>query len=145
MPVVEKSALVEYLPAQLFALVERIEDYPAFLPWCAGAEVHRRDEHITVATIHVNYHGIKFHFSTENDKQPVAMMTMKLRDGPFQRMAGEWRFIALGDQACKVQCRLDYEFSSALLGKTLGPVFNHIAGTFVDSFIKRARQIHGAG
>ncbi len=143
MPVVEKSALVEYTPAQMFALVERVEDYPVFLPWCAGSEIHQRTEHETVATIRVNYHGIKFHFSTGNDKQPATMMTMKLRDGPFQRMEGEWRFIPLGEHGCKVQCRLDYEFSSALLGKTLGPVFHRIAGTFVESFIKRAGQVYG--
>ena len=143
MPVVEKSALVEYTPSRMFALVDRVEDYPEFLPWCAGAEIHRRTDLETVATVHINYYGIRFHFSTENAKQPVSMMNVKLRDGPLKRMEGGWRFIPLGENGCKVEFRLDYEFSSALLGKTLGPVFNRIAATVVDSFIKRARQTHG--
>ena len=29
-----------------------------------------------------------------------------------------------------------------ILEKALGPVFNHIVGTFVDSFVKRAHQVY---
>ena len=144
MPVVEKSALVEYTPSEMYALVDGVERYPEFLPWCAGTEIHQRTDTKTVATIRVNYHGIKFDFSTENDKQPMSTMHIKLRDGPLKRMEGGWRFIPLGEHGCKVEFRLDYEFSNALLGKTLGPVFNRIASTFVESFVKRAGQIHGA-
>ena len=144
MPIVEKSALVEYTAAQMFELVDRVEDYPEFLPWCGGAEAHRRSGEKTVATIHINFHGIKSKFSTENEKQPVAWISMKLIDGPFKRMEGGWRFTPLGDTACKVEFRLDYEFSARVLEKTLGPVFHKITATFVESFINRARQLHGA-
>lgn len=143
MPVVEKSALVEYTAAQMFDLVDHVEDYPKFLPWCGGAEAHQRSGDKTVATIHINFHGIKSQFSTENDTQPGSAMSMKLIDGPFKRMEGGWRFTALGETACKVEFRLDYEFSSKLLEKTLGPVFNKITATFVESFINRARKLHG--
>jgi ribosome-associated toxin RatA of RatAB toxin-antitoxin module len=143
MPLVEKSALVAHTPAEMFELVDRVEEYPLFLPWCGGTELHERTDGRTVATIRINYHGLKLHFSTENTKQAVSAMHMKLREGPFQRMTGDWRFTPLGDQACKVEFRLDYEFSSKLVQKTLGPVFNKITETFVDSFVKRARQLYG--
>lgn len=143
MPVIEKTALVEYPQSQMFELVEQVEHYPEFMPWCGGTEVHRRTDDKIVATIHINYHGIKAHFSTENDKEPPDCMTINLRHGPFQRLEGVWRFIPLGDTACKIDFRLDYEFSSRLLEKALGPVFHKVASSFIDAFIRRAAQIHG--
>ncbi|AWI81050.1 MAG: ubiquinone-binding protein [Betaproteobacteria bacterium HGW-Betaproteobacteria-13] len=142
---VKKLVLIEFTPAQMFELVDRCEDYPQFLPWCGGTEVHQRTEKITGATIHINYHGIKAHFSTENEKHPPTEMIIRLTDGPFNHLDGNWRFTALGDTACKVEFNLHYEFSSKLLEKVLGPVFNHIANTFVDSFVKRAAQVYAKG
>jgi ribosome-associated toxin RatA of RatAB toxin-antitoxin module len=142
MALVEKSVLIERTPAQMFALVDRIEDYPAFLPWCGGADLHQRTPTLTAATVHINYHGLKSHFSTENTKQEPTLMDIRLTDGPFTHMDGHWRFTPLGDTACKVEFRLHYEFSSQLLEKALGPVFHHIANTFVDSFVKRAQKVY---
>ena len=139
---VKKLVLIEFTPAQIFELVDRCEDYQQFLPWCGGAEVHKRTETITAATLHINYHGIKAHFSTENDKRYPYEMTLRLTDGPFTHLDGHWLFTPLGDTACKVEFQLRYQFASKLLEKVLGPVFNHIANTFVDSFVKRAGQIY---
>jgi len=139
---VSKLVFIEFTAAQMFELVDRCEDYPQFLPWCGGAEVHTRTDTHTVATIHINYHGIKAHFSTENEKRPPHEMLIRLKEGPFRHLNGHWRFTALGDAACKIEFGLHYEFSSKLLEKALGPVFNHIANTFVDSFVKRAMQLY---
>lgn len=143
MAIVEKTVLIERPPAQMFDLVDRVEDYPQFLPWCGGAELHERTTSTTVATLHINYHGLKSHFSTSNEKEAPHWMNIRLRDGPLKQLDGSWRFIPLGDVACKIEFKLHYEFSSKLLEKALGPVFNHIANTFVESFVKRANQRHG--
>ena len=127
----------------MFVLVDGVEDYPAFLPWCGGVELRERTPTRTAATIHINYHGLKSHFSTENTKEEPFLMDIRLTYGPFAHMDGHWRFTPLGDTACKVEFRLHYEFSSQLLEKALGPVFNHIANTFVDSFVKRAQKVYG--
>ena len=140
---VKKLVLIEFTPAQMFELVDRCEDYPQFLPWCGGTEVNKRTDAITAATIHINYHGIKAHFSTENEKHPPNEMIIRLTDGPFNSLDGNWKFTPLGDAACKVEFNLHYQFASKLLEKVLGPVFNHIANTFVDSFVKRAAQVYG--
>ncbi len=139
---VKKTVLIEFTPAQMFELVDRCEDYSQFLPWCGGAEVLRRTDAVTAATLHINYHGIKAHFSTENEKRYPHEMLIRLTEGPFSRLDGGWRFIPLGEAACKVEFYLHYEFSSRLLEKVLGPVFSHIAGTFVESFVKRAGQVY---
>lgn len=142
MALVEKSVLIARTPQQMFDLVDRVEDYPQFLPWCGGTELLARTAEITAARIHVNYHGIKAHFATENPKDPPHWMNITLRDGPFRRLDGGWRFTALGEAGCKVEFRLHYEFSSKLLEKALGPVFGHIVNTFVDSFVKRAHYVY---
>tara|TARA_R110002049_G_scaffold16646_9_gene66084 strand:- start:683 stop:1126 length:444 start_codon:yes stop_codon:yes gene_type:complete len=142
---VSKTVLIEFTPEQMFELVDRCEDYPQFLPWCGGAEVHERDEERTVATVRVNYHGIKTHFTTENLKTRPTEMHLRLRDGPFRRLEGGWFFKPLGETACKIEFRLHYEFEHKLFEKAFGPVFSHIANTFVDSFVKRAGQVYPGG
>jgi ribosome-associated toxin RatA of RatAB toxin-antitoxin module len=143
MAVVEKSVLIERTPAQMFDLVDQVEEYPKFLPWCGGSVLHERTDILTVATLHINFQGIKAQFSTTNAKEKPLWMSIKLRDGPFRMMDGGWRFTALGETACKVEFRLQYEFSSKLLEKALGPLFNRIVNTFVESFVKRADQVYG--
>ena len=143
MPEVNRSVLVSHTPEQMFALVDAVERYPEFLPWCGGAIVSFRDETRTRATVNISYHGVKRSFTTENTKRPPTEMVMRLVEGPFRDLDGEWRFTALGERGCKVEFRLRYEFSSRLLAKLLGPVFDFIANSFVDAFVKRAEQLHG--
>lgn len=143
MPEVVKTVLVAYTPAEMFTLVDAVEDYPAFLPWCGGSELHLRDDEITEATIHIRYLQVKQHFSTRNTKQFPSVMQLRLKEGPFRALDGEWRFKPLGDAACKIEFTLRYEFSSTLLAKLLGPVFGHIADTLVDAFVRRAEVVYG--
>lgn len=143
MAVVHKSVFLGYSAAQMFALVERVEDYPKFLPWCGGAEVSQRDGNRLVATIAINYHGIKQSFTTENINVPPTSMKMRLLEGPFKHLDGTWNFKPLRDDACKVEFDLHYEFSNRLLEQIIGPVFNMIANSFVDSFSKRAEVVYG--
>lgn len=145
MATVKKLVLIEYTPQQMFDLVDRVEEYPKFLPWCGGTELLDRTEQITRARLHINYHGIKSDFSTENDKVYPTHMLIKLVEGPFHHLEGTWDFTPLGDRACKVDFTLHYEFSSKLIEKAVGPVFSHIANTFVDSFVKRAEQVYPRG
>jgi len=140
--VVQKKLLVGYSAQQMFALVDAVEAYPQFLPWCSGTEVLYRDESRTRATIRVNYHGVKQSFTTENAKEPPHRMTARLVEGPFRVLDGEWHFTPLAEQACRIDFRLHYEFSSKLLEKLVGPVFSYIANTMVDAFVKRADKLY---
>jgi ribosome-associated toxin RatA of RatAB toxin-antitoxin module len=143
MALVEKSVLIEYPAAQMYALVEDVAAYPEFLPWCGGTEILKREGEITRAAITIDFRGIKQRFATENRAHPPQLIEMSLVDGPFRQLDGNWRFKALGDNACKIEFRLHYEFSSKLLEKIVGPVFHFIASTFVDAFVKRAQQLYG--
>lgn len=143
MSVVEKSVLVGYSPQQMFDLVDAVEAYPQFLPWCDTAEVLHRDAATTRATLHINYHGITQKFTTENTKAPPLEMTVRLVEGPFRILDGSWRFTPLSDHACRIEFRLRYEFSSRILEMLVGPVFSYIANTMVDAFVTRAEKLYG--
>jgi len=142
MALVERSVIIEHTPAQMFALVDDVENYPLFLPWCGGADVAERTETRTRATIRINYLGIATQFSTENTKEMPLRMDIRLVEGPFAHLTGGWRFIPLGPVACKIEFRLEYEFSSSLLEKAMGPVFKGITESFIESFVNQARRVY---
>jgi ribosome-associated toxin RatA of RatAB toxin-antitoxin module len=138
MPTVRKSALVSHPPEAMFELVEDVEQYPAFLPWCASAEVYERTPEVTRARLDIAYGGLRTHITTRNAKDPPHGMTLEFVDGPFERFRGEWRFVALGDTGCRVEFSLEYALASAALRAVLGPLFGHVADTMVERFIERA-------
>lgn len=139
---VHKTVLVAHSAGQMFRLVDEVECYPEFLPWCGGVEIRSRTEATTSATLHIDYHGIRQNFTTENAKTFPTVMDIKLVNGPFRHLEGAWRFIPLAEDACKIDFRLHYEFASPLLEKIIAPVFSHIANTFVDAFVERAERIY---
>ena len=143
MPLVQKSALVPHSAAEMFALVDNVERYPEFLPWCGGVQVVVRDAITTMATIEINYLGIRQSFTTKNTKHGTESMQIQLEEGPFQELEGEWQFIALGEAGCKVALRLDYSFANAVLETAVGPVFGVIANTMIERFVLRAETLYG--
>ena len=140
---VKKSVLVQYSDVQMFELVDDVERYPEFLPWCGGSRVLTRRENGKTARVDINYHGVRAHFTTDNVNRPPASIEMALNDGPFRHLHGEWRFRALAEAASKVELELVYEFASGLLERAVGPVFDHIASTFVEAFVSRAETVYG--
>jgi ribosome-associated toxin RatA of RatAB toxin-antitoxin module len=140
---IEKSVLVGYSASQMFALVDAVEAYPDFLPWCGGSSVSHQSETVTHATVMINYHHIKHSFTTENTRRPPELINITLLDGPFQNLDGHWRFIPLAEDACKIEFRLHYTFSHIFLEKLVGPVFFIIANSFVEAFIARAEVVYG--
>jgi ribosome-associated toxin RatA of RatAB toxin-antitoxin module len=138
---IHRTALVGHSAAEMYRLVEAVEAYPRFLPWCSGATVESRDDQRTVGTLHIDFKGVRQQFTTENLKTPDETIEMRLVRGPFRSLEGRWRFIPLGAEASRVELELRYEFASALLGRLVGPVFNHVANTMVDAFVRRADAV----
>ena len=139
----KKSVLVPYSAAEMFELVDRVEVYPEFLPWCGGAHVIETHEGGKTARIDIDYHGVRAHFTTDNANQPAESIVVTLKDGPFRHLHGQWRLTALAADACKVEFELAYEFATHLLEKIVGPVFGHIANTLIDAFVRRAEAVYG--
>lgn len=143
MTTISKSALVPYSPKQMFELVDDIEAYAEFLPWCGKATETFRDDKKVEASLLISYSGLNKAFATQNKNTAYEKIEMQLLDGPFKNLDGIWYFEPLGESACKISLNLDFEFSSKIVSITLGPVFSKIANTLVDAFIKRADSIYG--
>lgn len=139
----EKSVLLEHSAREMFDLVNDVDNYPAFLPWCGGAGVKSLGAQDRIAHVEIDFHGVRHRFSTRNHIDPPHRIEMRLHDGPFSHLDGSWRFISLAENACKIEFRLHYTFSSKILEKAIGPVFSHITGSFVEAFVRRADQVYG--
>jgi ribosome-associated toxin RatA of RatAB toxin-antitoxin module len=139
---VEKTVLVAHAAADMFNLVDAVEDYPKFLPWCSAVDLLERTETSTSATLHIDYQGLKQKFTTENIKVFPKSMMIKLKDGPFKSLDGHWHFIELSPNACKIEFELNYAFANHFLEKLISPVFSYITSTFVDHFVKQAEQLY---
>jgi len=146
---VKKSVLLWYSPHEMYALVTDVHAYPEFLPWCERAEVIERHDDGVTARLHLSYLGVRQAFTTRNEHAPDEGVVLELVDGPFSSLAGTWRFIPVplaegpNAKACKIEFDLRYAFAGGALEGLVSPVFDRIANTFVDSFVKRAEQVHG--
>ncbi len=146
---VRKSVLLWYSPGEMYDLVTGIEAYPQFLPWCDKAQVMARHEDGVTARLGLAYMGVRHAFTTRNTQRPAESVSVQLVDGPFSLLDGTWLFRTLGrpgseQPACKIEFDLRYAFSSPALETVVSPVFDRIADTFVDSFVRRAEEVYGA-
>ena len=143
---VHKSVLIWYSAEEMFALVTDVAAYPQFLPWCDRAQVLASDAHGMKAEIGISFGGVRQAFITRNDHVADREVRMKLVEGPFSNLDGRWTFTPVGtpeQRACRVELQLDYGFRNGALAALVGPVFDKIAGSLVDAFVKRAEQVHG--
>jgi len=140
---VNRSALVPFSALQMFYLVDEIESYSQFLPWCKSTKIIDRQESEVTASIDIAKAGLNKTFTTRNFNSPGKEIKMTLVDGPFKQLDGAWVFESLNETACKVNLNIEFEFSNKLMDISLGPIFGHICNSLVDSFVKRAKEIHG--
>ena len=141
--VVQKSALVKFSAQQMFDLVDDIESYPQFLPWCSGSRVLRRDADIVEGEIQISKAGFHKSFATRNRLDHGGKIHLSLLEGPFSSLEGVWNFMPLREDACKISLDLEFEIAGKLAGLAFGPVFNQICNTMVSSFTQRAKAIYG--
>ena len=139
---ISRSAIVEHGAQHLYALVEDIEAYPQFLPWCLETRVQRGAQG-TRATLSVGMAGLRQSFTTQNENHPGESIEMRLVEGPFRLFAASWHFRALSEHGCRIDFSLQYDFSSRALARALEPLFERIANTMVDAFTRRADEVYG--
>ena len=146
MKTVNKSVLIWYSPAEMYALVTQVDKYPEFLPWCDHAQVLATDADGVTAEVGIAFSGIRQTFTTRNTRVPDQKVGMKLVKGPFSQLEGEWRFLPVGngsERACRVELTLHYGFDNVALAALVGPVFDRIASSMVEAFVARAEQVYG--
>jgi ribosome-associated toxin RatA of RatAB toxin-antitoxin module len=146
---VKKSVLLCYSAREMYELVTDVGRYPEFLPWCERAELFEVHAGGVTARLSLAYAGVRHAFTTRNLNETDRSVSIKLVDGPFSQLDGFWQFLPLGKSAtaetgaCKIEFELSYAFSNRALEAVISPVFDRIASTFVESFVKRAESVHG--
>ena len=140
---IARSAIVEHRAEEMYALVDDIESYPRFLPWCVAARVEQRTAAGLQATLTIGMRGLRTSFTTQNDNRVGEAIDMRLVHGPFRHFAAAWRFKPLSEEACSIEFSLQYELAGPL-ARLLAPLFDRIADTMVDAFTRRAAQVYGA-
>jgi ribosome-associated toxin RatA of RatAB toxin-antitoxin module len=146
MKTVHKSVLIWYSPQEMYALVVDVRQYSQFLPWCDRGTVLEEYEGGMLAEIGISFSGVKQSFQTRNAHVKGSQVKLKLEKGPFSNLEGEWNFVPIGDgsqRACRVELTLNYGFDNGTLSKLVGPVFDKIASSMVEAFVKRAQQVYG--
>lgn len=139
---IRRSALVTFSPEQMFDLVIDVERYPQFLPWVTGAELHQRSERDLLASMEMQRSGVRERFTTRNEFDRPAYMTMRLVDGPFRLLEGRWTFTPIGTAGTRVELAMRFEFASPLASMLFGKSFEQSCGQLIDAFVARARQQH---
>ena len=139
----ERSALVMHTPAQMFALVNDVRRYPEFLPWCTASQVREISECERVATVQVERSVLRTSFTTRNTLIPGRKILMRLAEGPFRQLVGDWSFDPIGDQGARVTFHVEFEFNNQLIAVALNSAFESVCAAMVDAFVERAKKVYG--
>jgi len=142
MLVVERTALVTYTPAQMFALVNDVPRYPDFLPWCIGAKIEDVSAVERIATLKIARGVLQTEFTTRNSLSPDSKILLQLTHGPFRDLKGEWTFDAIGTRGTRVNFRVEFEFKNRLTAAAFNAVFESLCGSIVDAFAQRAQRVY---
>lgn len=142
MPVINRNALMPYTAKQMYDIVNGVDRYPEFLPWCASSQIIEQTEVSMRASVLMKKGKLNHSFTTQNDLIDGEKIHMSLVNGPFKILQGDWVFTNLSDQGSKIELNLEFEFSNRLVGLLIGPIFTQIANTLVDAFCQRAHQLY---
>ena len=140
---VKRSALIAESPARMYQLINEIERYPEFVPWCTAARVESRKEKEVVATLNIKRGPLKADFTTRNLLEPDRRVLMQFVSGPFRVLEGLWTLTPLGELGCRIELEMRFEFSNRVAGTLFAPLFEDTAASLVDAFVKRARDERG--
>lgn len=142
MPTIYRQALMPYSCRQMFNVVNDVDNYSTFLPWCASSGIISQTDSSMDASILMQMGRLNHSFTTRNTLVEDSLIHIELLNGPFKRLIGDWKFVPLQDEACKVELTLDFEYSNKIIAMLIGPVFNKIANSLVDAFCQRAHQVY---
>jgi ribosome-associated toxin RatA of RatAB toxin-antitoxin module len=137
---VKRTALIAESPARMYELINDIERYPEFVPWCTAARVESRKEGEVVATLTIKRGPLRAEFTTRNLLEPGKRVLMQFVSGPFSVLEGLWTLTPLGDLGCRVELEMRFEFANRVAGTLFAPLFEDTAASLVDAFVKRARE-----
>ena len=141
MPQINRSALMPFKQKDIFNLVNDVEAYPDFLPWCSSAEILEKTSDQVLAKLTLKKMGVSYELVTRNRLSPFNLIDIELVEGPLQSLKGEWLFTELGDLGCKVEMSLGFELKKRFIDKAMGSLLESAAEDMVRLFSSRAASI----
>ena len=140
---INRSILVPYSTSQMYALINDVQSYSEFLPWCSQADLLEHTDTLMRARLHFKKGIINHSFITRNKLQQDKFIEINLEDGPFQSLDGQWQFTAIDDQSCQISLQLTFSLESPMLTMMMSGLLEEALSTMVDAFSKRAEFIYG--
>ena len=139
---------VPYSAGEMLALVNDIDSYPDFLHWCRGARIEKSSGPLVEAALDIGIGGIHKTMRTRNrtstaEDSRTANIRIEMVDGPLKHLVGDWNFMDKSDGGSEVELVLDYEVHRTPFGMLLRTVFDEIASSQLNAFIRRAHALHG--
>ena len=141
---IKKSEEINVSHDLIFALINNVEDYHKFLPWCSDSKIISDTNNKMAAEIEISKNFVNWKFSTENTYSLNKRIDIKLIDGPFNHLEGYWKFKKLDNYNTTVELYLEYKFDSRMIELSIKPIFSKIMSSILDSFISEAFKRKGA-
>ncbi len=141
---ISRSALLPYSARQMYDVVADIRSYPGFLNWCQASKIISESEEEVIAKLVISYARLNIEFTTRNLNTRNQSIKLRLVDGPFTSLSGEWLFFALSDEACKVSLNMNFDFERSLTKHMMAKVFTNIITAQLEAFQDRAKVLYGS-
>lgn len=139
---VSRNAIVPYTAAQMYAIVNAVEKYPQFVPWCVSSTEQQVSTNEKNAMLKFARGALKTSFTTKNILTPGERIEMCLLEGPFKQLEGVWLFSDIDQAGSKVELDLEFEISSRIVRVALEAFFSQICDRMVNAFVQRAEQVY---
>lgn len=144
---VRRNALVPQTAAQMYAIVNDVESYPSYIPWCLAARVETRSDTALTGVVEIGRAGVRVSVRSVNEMEPDRRIVLHQVGGPLKSLTGEWNFLPLVkdgvERGCRVDLSVNFEFKNAALGLVFAPLFEHTWDSVVEAFVRRARALYG--
>jgi ribosome-associated toxin RatA of RatAB toxin-antitoxin module len=141
MTTISHKKIVPYTREQMYALVNAVDDYAKFLPWCSSSKIITQTAEGMTAEMTVKN---TVTFTTQNTLTPYSKIELKLVSGPFKQLHGAWQFVEAAEGHCEIQVHLEFTFKNTLLKIALGSIFEEIGHKLITAFIARAKVVYGS-
>ena len=138
---IHRSALVAHAPEFMFDLVDDIDRYEEFLPWCKQSRIVGRSDECVRGELVVAAAGMRETLVTVNRGVRGESIDLELLEGPLKNFRGGWTFHAIGTVGCRVNLDVSFEFKSRLMGFAAASLLDSVADRLVDAFVARAEVL----
>ena len=138
----KKTHTVPYSANAMYDLVNDIESYSKFLPWCQSATIHAKSQTDLEATLVIHASGFTQTLTTKNTMVPGEKIHIRLVKGPLSHLEASWVFEPCDATSCLIHFEIQFEFSNSLVRMALEPMFNKISQTIMEAFLSRAKEIY---